>query len=73
MKWTKTLPKIKHNCILLVATWYDGDYEYEAYHIVLNDCDDGVYWAAIDNYGKEDRAIEDIEADYYCILPEIKK
>ena len=75
MKWTKERPRLgvthREDFILLTATWWEKNdcWDYTANQIIY---DDG-YWKWCDLDGDEIGDINDMVADYYMTIPQIKK
>ena len=65
MNWTKEKPQFNFNCILLTATMWMGEWEYELYTIVFSEG----YWKWCNGIGEEVGDIEDLNAEMYIIIP----
>jgi hypothetical protein len=78
-RWTKDKPKFEKECVLVTASKYNRnseaiDYDYTIWQIkqIDSEDDDGNsawYLGLLNGDGEEYGALEDLEADYYTIIP----
>lgn len=78
MKWVTKKPKFNKECLLIVATWIAGYWEYDIFTVEkvdgYNEEDEPCYyWGLICKEGDEWGDINDLVADKYLVLPLLKK
>jgi len=77
--WVSEKPEFKSECVFITATKYERNdepiyYEYTAWQIkqIDGEDDDGNpawYWGLLNGDGEEYGALEDLEVDFYLIIP----
>ncbi len=72
MKWTTKKPKFTEECLLIVATEIQENWDFAIFQILKTDFEDMWYWGVFDGDGCEWGDIEDLQADKYLVMPLLK-
>ncbi len=72
MNWTKRKPKFTKECLLIVASKFAKQWEYQIFKILKTGNEDGWYWGWFTGDGEEYGDIADLKAEKYLVLPLLK-
>ena len=68
LQWSKRKPKPSKECLLLVATFIVGRWDYTLFQIMKTDFEDKWYWGLFTADGDEWGDYSDLTADRYCVM-----
>lgn len=73
LRWSKKKPKPIKDCLLLVATFIGGSYDYTLFQILMTDGENEAgeqswYWGIFTADGDEWGDYSDLQADLYCTM-----
>lgn len=69
MKWTTKKPKFKKECLLMTATYFQGNWEYSTYQIKRVEFEGEWYMGWLTGDGEEYGDLKDLQSQLYCVLP----
>lgn len=71
MKWTKTKPKLKGECLILTASKWGAETSFTLFEISKVEFEDKWYWGIFQD-GDEWGDYEDLKADLYLVMKKPK-
>lgn len=74
VRWFKKKPKANKECLLLVANFFEGKWEYTLYLVikVYFEHSKGFYYGLCNSDGEEWGDYNELTADLYCIIKPLK-
>lgn len=72
LNWSKKKPKADKECLLLVATFIGGRWDYTLYQILKTEFEDKWYWGIFTADGDEWGDYSDLTAERYCRMKLLK-